>query len=135
MTNLYSLTIGEWDSSIVQEIPFYIKNKLIRQLDLQSSHYPSRDRCFNQQQCIEFLASTFDSQYQVLSIVLDHRKHKFDLIEHMPNLCTLKVECELDQSNNDRPNMNELVQWMVSHFSPFFVEDISRSEIIRLWIR
>ncbi|CAF4397616.1 unnamed protein product, partial [Rotaria sordida] len=74
-------------------------------------------------------------QCQVLSIVLDHRKYIFDLIEHMPNLRALKVECELDQSNNDKPNTNELAQWMVSNFSPFFVEDVSRNEMIRLWIR
>ncbi|CAF0789563.1 unnamed protein product [Rotaria sordida] len=135
MINLYSLTIGGWHSSMVQEIPFYIRNKSIRQLDLQHSHYPSRDRCFNQQQCIAFLRSTFAGQCQALSIVLDHRKYIFDLIEHMPNLHALKVECELDQSNNDEPNTNELGQWMVSNFSPFFVEDVSRNEMIRLWIR
>jgi hypothetical protein len=132
---LYSLSIGGWSSSIVQEIPLKITSNSIRQLDFQSSHYPSRDRCFSTQQCAAFLSSPLAIQCEVLLIVVDSRRNIFELLNRMPNLRALKVECQLDRSNYTEPSLRLLGQWMRSGYSRAFIDDLSRNEIIRVWIR
>ncbi|CAF3041796.1 unnamed protein product [Rotaria socialis] len=131
---LYSLTIADWRSSIIQHLPLYLTSNSIRRLDLQSHHYLKRDRCFNSEQCVAFLRSPLAKQCEVLQIVVDNRLNIDNLINGMANIQALKVVLQLGQWDNHFPSQEEFITWMVSGYSRTFTENLTGTETIRLWI-
>ncbi|CAF4721268.1 unnamed protein product [Rotaria sp. Silwood1] len=132
---LYLLTIGHWDSSIIQHLPLNLTSSSIRRLDLQSYHYLKRDRCFNREQCTTFLRSPLAKQLEVLQIVVDNRSSIDDLINGMTNLRALKVVLQHGRWDNHFPREEEFITWMTSNYSRTFTENLTGTEIIRLWVR
>ncbi|CAF3332617.1 unnamed protein product [Rotaria sp. Silwood2] len=132
---LYFLTINDWDSSIVQQLPLYITSNSIRRLDLQSHHYLKRDRCFNTEQCTTFLSTSFAKQCEVLQIVVNNQSSINELINGMPNLQALKVVVESDQLNNYFPSRQDFITWMISGYSRIATENLANTVTSRLWIR
>jgi hypothetical protein len=116
-------------------VSLYLTNNSIRRLDLQSYHYQKRDRCFNSQQCATFIRSPLAKQCEVLQIVVDNRSSIDDLINGMPNLQALKVVLQPGQQENYLPSTEESIKCMTSGYSRTFTENLTGTEIIRLWIR
>ncbi|CAF3340462.1 unnamed protein product [Rotaria sp. Silwood2] len=133
--HLYSLTIETWSSSIIQEIPGKINSTSIRRLDLQSFYYPKCDRCFNTEQCLRFTRSPLAIQCEVLLIVIENRTVIHDLVHRMKNLRALKVYCPRGRSNERSPTNLEIIQWTLYHYPCTFLEDVTRIENKRVWIR
>jgi hypothetical protein len=132
---LYLLTIGHWDSSIIQHLPSYLTSNSIRRLDLQSYHYLKRDRCFNNEQLATFLRSSLAKQCEVLQIVVDNQSSIDDLINGMANLQALKVVLQSGQWDNHFPSREDFIIWMTSMYSRTFTESLTGTETIRLWTR
>jgi hypothetical protein len=131
--HLYSLITDEY--LMLEFSLFKITNKFIRRLDLQASNGH-----FYGSECISLIHSLLNNQCEVIFINLEKRTIIIELINSMPNLRAMNIQCRDDTWNEDdqlTQKDDELVHWLQQHLPSTcsIVRDNGYSPTLRLWIR
>ena len=131
--HLYSVVM---DDDLLTELSSYkITSKSIRRLDIQAS-----DGKYYGTECISLIHSFLNVQCEVIFINLQKRTVVIDIVNAMPNLRAMNIQCGDDTWNdNDKilQKEDELVHWLQHHLPSTcsIVRDDGDSSTIRLWIR
>ncbi|CAF1615506.1 unnamed protein product [Rotaria magnacalcarata] len=126
------------DRTLLKEIT----SNSIRQLILQTY---GRAGSYNDEECTDLIHTPLGRQCETLSIKTKNRKNILDLINMMPNLQALNVECDDDtlsrrymgdETLQDNKN-DELIEWLQNQLpSTFIIRRYTFYDYtIRIWIR
>ncbi|CAF5018131.1 unnamed protein product [Rotaria sp. Silwood1] len=117
---LYSLIFRCWSRTSARITPIEYSNSSVRRLDVQNI-----DQCYNPEQCVALIRSSWALQCQVLCIAVENRLSILDLINAMTQLRLLNVLCQDDPWNTDEHNQSsskedELIGWLQHHVPATF---------------
>ncbi|CAF3143152.1 unnamed protein product [Rotaria sp. Silwood2] len=138
---LYSLEILAWFPLIIQEIPLNLTSHSIRSLCFQNAccSLSKIKTYFDDQRCSALIRSPLAIQCEFLSIIVNKRKNILDLVNGLPNLRALNIQCQDDKWKNKSTLLliddDELVEWLRTHLSCVINRDRTFTECIHLWIR
>jgi hypothetical protein len=139
--HLRSLSFGIWFSSNLQVPPMEMTSISVRQLYLRGLTCDSEWRCFDDKDCNHLYRSPLGKQCETLSIKVRNRRNILDLVNNMPNLQALNVQCKDDSWTNENDIISsiddELVEWLRKQLpsSCMITRDTYDIHSIRLWIR
>ncbi|UJR19176.1 hypothetical protein I4U23_022306 [Adineta vaga] len=125
--------------------PMELTSASVRQLDVRGYTSQNTWCCFNEEQCYELTRSPLGIQCVTLLIRVQTRQNILDLLNNMPNLQALAVECEDDYWTKKDDSVeddfiddidNELLEWLRQQLPSVCVtRQTLNSILIRIWIR
>lgn len=134
--NLYSLKLRS--STNLQMNLIEIHNQSIRRLDIMTKS-ALRLQYFNSEECFLLAQSSIGKQCQVLLISIENRRNICELIQIMPNLRSLTIQCKDDKYNYKRSISihDELIQWLSEHLSSelLIFRNKSQTSRVHIWIQ
>lgn len=121
--SLQSLYVNQDRSLPLQTSIFQQRNSSIREVYLFSNEY-----FFDENECLLFIHSPLSIQCEVLSLQVLHRQSILYLIQNLPNLRSLIVSCQDQQT--------ELLPWLKEHLSSEYLitTDPDNVQTILIWI-
>jgi hypothetical protein len=114
---LYSLSFCHMKNFSMNS--FNVNSKSIHQLKFVQN-FGYRLRYFNTEECAVLARSSLASQCQVLTIDVESRTNMLELIQTMPNLRVLSVQCNYEQNHQHESSEKngDLIKWLEDR-SPF----------------
>jgi hypothetical protein len=114
-----------------------ITNVSVRKLDFHGVKDSRERRSFNKEQCIQLSRSPLGMQCETLLIKVKNPRNILDLVNNMPNLQSLYVQCD-DDSDFVLPTDEDVVFDWLRQQLPSTISMTRRNYItgdIRIWIR
>ena len=93
---LHSLRLGPWSRSNSQVPLKEITSISVRRLELQDVDYSNESRYYDENECIQLSRSPLGIQCETLQIKVQNQRTVINLVNNMPNLRALNVQCKDD---------------------------------------
>jgi hypothetical protein len=137
-SHLRSISFGKWLRS---GLPMALTSLSVCRLDLEKYVYDNKISYFDDEQCVQLSRSPLGRQCETLLIQVKDHRNIVDLVNNMPRLQVLKVQCRDDnwsEKNYWEPIISdELVEWLRKQLpsSCTILRGLHFPKYVLLWIR
>ena len=118
---------------------FELRNSSVRRLDFYTKESMLFNWYFDREQCRTFAFSSFGQQCETLLIDVEDRTSILELIDRLPNLRALTIQCQDDgyARKSSSTGRAELVQWLTERLpaSCSISREKDHTSILHIWIR
>ncbi|CAF0739681.1 unnamed protein product [Adineta ricciae] len=140
-TSLNKLLFGIWLNDNCETPSKELVCSSVEELDVQGFTINGDWRCYDHDQCLQLTQSSLAMQCKTLLIKVENQENVLDLVDNLPNLCTLIVRVANDPLEEDEfasgSQQDILIEWLKENLSSTC--QISRSTNIvtdiRIWIQ
>lgn len=137
--HLRSLSFGNWLPRTSAVPSTETTSVSVRRLDLVAYTFDGDWRCYDEDACVQLCGSYLGKQCETLRIKVKNRRSMLDLVNNMPHLQLLTVQCDDDTFSKDldsTPSANdELIEWLRYCLPSCTITRDETMKYIQLWIR